>query len=164
MKNAFFALAIALGLGVAPRTYWCQTVSPVSVWAWYWLDGDCRVCKKLGLELLLDGKSIYRGSLSVRRMERATVSSKHLARTLVFSFKGGHDFQGEYPTTPQEPIEVNIWQAGAEPGGVLLGISFATKNQIVLNTLHFAAPNRSSEMLLDPGLLIRTYPLPRSRP
>jgi hypothetical protein len=167
MKNAFFALVIALGLGAAPTTYWCQTLAPTSLWGWYWLEGDCRGCKKLRLELLLDGKSLYRCSIRVRRVERDKASSEHLARTLVFSFKGGHNFQNEYPTTPQQTIEVNIWQAGAEPDMLILGLSFVTKGQrgrIVLNTLHFAAPDRASEMLLDRGLLIRTYPEPRPRP
>jgi hypothetical protein len=100
-------------------------------------------------------------------MERDKAATMHLARTLVFSFKGGHNFQNEYPTTPQQTIEVNVWQAGAEPDLLMLRLSFVSKGQngrILLNTLHFAAPDRTSEMLLDRGLLVRTYPLPRSRP
>jgi hypothetical protein len=167
MKNASFALVIALGLGVGPRAYCCQTVATTAVWGWYWMGADCHGCKKLGLELLLDGKTVYRCSIRVSRIERDEASSKHLARTLVFSFKGGHNFQGEYPTTPQQTIEVNIWQAGADPDMLILGLSFVSsgqKGRIVLNTLHFAKPDRAFEMLLDRGLVIRTYPLPRSRP
>ena len=32
-------------------------------------------------------------------------------RKLVFSFKGGHAFQGEYRTTPTQTIEANVWQS-----------------------------------------------------
>jgi hypothetical protein len=164
IKSVAFALAVALRLGITPMPAWCQTLPPTSDLAWYWIQGDCGGCKKLRLELVLDGKSLYRCSFNIRRMERAAAGSKQPARTLVFSFNGGHNFQGEYRTTPQETIEANIWQAGAEPDGLLLGVSFVTKHQIVLNTVHFAASDRSSEMPLDRGLLIRTYLEPRTRP
>ena len=165
IRNAYLALFVALALGVAPTGCLCQTLPPASVWAWYWVDGDCRGCEKLGLELLLDGKSVHCCTLKVRRMERTkALSSKHLARTFVFSFKGGHNFQDEYPTSPQDTIQCNIWQAGVESDVLILGVSFVGGHRILLNTLHFARPDRSSQMLLDRGLVIRTYPLPRSRP
>jgi len=155
---------IALGFRVVRSDYCSQALPSTPLWGWYWMGGDCRECKKLRLELLLDGKSLYRCSIFVRRIERDKVSSKDLERIRVFHIKGGHNFQNEYRTTPQQTIEVNMWQAGAEPDLLMLGLSFATKSQIVLNTLHFAAPDRPSEMLLDRGLLVRTYPEPRSRP
>jgi hypothetical protein len=164
IRNTCVALAVVLGLGVVSTTDWCQTLPPVSAQAWYWPGGVCDGCRKLGLEVLLNGSSLYRGSFSLRCMERAKASPKDVAGRLAFSFKGGHNFQHKYRTAPKETIEVTIWQAGAEPDGLVLGLTFATKDQIVLNTLHFAAADRNSEMLLDRGLLVRTCPLPRSRP
>jgi len=162
-RNACSRLVIALALGAAPVAQRCQDAPRTSFWAWYLMEDDCRGCEKLGLELLLDGKSVHSCTLKVRHMERTkALSSKHLARTFAFSFKGGHNFQNEYPTTPQDTIEVNIWQAGVESDELILGVSFVGKHRILLNTLHFAKPDRASEMLLDPGLLIRTYPLPQS--
>ena len=35
-----------------------------------------------------------------------------------------------------ELIEVNIWQAGAEPDAVILGVSLQNSRKIIVNTLH----------------------------
>ena len=79
---------------------------------------------------------------------------------MAFYFKGGHEFQGEYRTAKTQTIEGNIWQAAEDPDGLLLGVSFATKKQVLLNTIHLAKANSVSQSEVDNGILVKTFPLP----
>jgi hypothetical protein len=69
-------------------------------------------------------------------------------------------FPSEFRTHSTDSIEGDIWQAGGEPNGLTLGISFDTKKQILLNTLHVARPDKQTSSELDRGLSITTHPLP----
>jgi len=93
-------------------------------------------------------------------MSRAEVRSQATPQRVEFSFKGGHTFQDQYRTTSEQTIEANIWQAGVESDVLLLGVSFSTKDQVLLNTVHVAKPDHDSQSRLDPGMVIRTRPLP----
>jgi hypothetical protein len=158
-KNICFAVVITLGLGNAPQGCWCQREAVVPQANWYWSDG-CRQGKTLQVDVLLDGKSIYRSFLVICRINSADVRPEEAAPNIAFSFKGGHTFQDQYRTTSGEAIEGKIWQVGREPDGLLLGVSFSTKHQVLLNSIHFAKPDSLSESELDPGLVIRTHPTP----
>jgi hypothetical protein len=110
----------------------------------------------MGLEILLSKKIIYRSSFPICPIADR---SKEVQKTLVFSFKGGHLFQGEYQTTPHQTVEGNIWLAGSDPGVLLFGISFSARNQILLNTIHIAKPGKESTSQIDRGLVLRTFPI-----
>ena len=116
----------------------------------------------MGVQVLLQGKAIYRSQSRVCRMEWTDANSEResLART-TFHFPGGHTFQGEYPTRRTETIEGTIWQAGADPDAILLGVSLMTRDQVLLNTVHILKPGRATESELDRGLVIKTYPIKR---
>jgi hypothetical protein len=77
-----------------------------------------------------------------------------------FHFSGGRTFQGKYRTRTTDSIEGDIWQAGGEPDALILGISFDTGKQILLNTLHIANPGKQTSSQLDKDLFITTYPVP----
>ena len=62
--------------------------------------------------------------------------------------------QGSTPA--KVAVEGNIWEAGSESDSVLLGISFSTKDQVLLNTLHIAEMGRTSSSELAPGLIVKT--------
>ena len=68
---------------------------------------------------------------------------------------------GEYRTVHTQTIEGNVWQAGSDPDELLLGISFSTKNQVLLNTIHIAKPGRVSSSEVDRGIVVRTFPILR---
>jgi len=122
------------------------------VWTWSKLCGGNH---KLGMTIRLDHKVLYRGVLPIcpgsRDVEDGCVE---------FHFAGGHLFQGEYRTRSTDSIEGDIWQAGGESDALILGISFDTKKQILLNTLHIARPDKQTSTELDKGLFITTYPVP----
>jgi hypothetical protein len=163
LANARFVLGVALAVAATLGTRWGQTASTPPEMLWYWVR-HCRDAKVIRVEVLLDGKSIYRSSFCIGRMRPAEVEAWQigLGQTVAFTFKGGHLFQGEWRTVPAQTIKGEIWQAGGEPDGLLLGVSFSTKDRLLLNSLHFVKPDGNSESKLDPGLFIRTYPVPRS--
>jgi len=113
----------------------------------------------MALEVLLDGKSIYHSEFRACLMDRNDTKSESQRKIRVFYISGGHTFQGEYHTKKTDKIEGNIWQAGADPGDMLLGLSFETKDQVLLNTLHIAKPGETTQSKLDSGIVVRTYPL-----
>lgn len=129
--------------------------SSTATGAWHWFE-ICDNTKHLGLVLLLDGKSVYRSQFSVCRNNRPTPTAEE--RKIVFHLKGGRAFQGEYRTLPTQTIEANIWQAGADPDDLLLGVTFVS-DRVLLNTIHVAKPDRESVSQLDRGIVVRTFPL-----
>jgi hypothetical protein len=129
-------------------------VAPVKETVWYWSQ-SCSENRALKLEVSLHGKLIFRSSFPICSMARTDQAQK----TLVFRFKGGQIYQGEYHTSPTDVIEGNIWQAGADPDALILGVSFMTKRQVLLNTLHIAKPGRYSTTEVDRGIVVRTFPI-----
>jgi hypothetical protein len=125
---------------------------------WWWFD-DCPDGQAMGIEVILDGKSIYHSELRICQMYREDADRKPNQKTTVFNLSGGHNFQGGYSTKTTEQIEGNIWQAGADPNDILLGLSFSNKRQILLNTVHIMEPTKTTESEIDLGLIVRTYPL-----
>jgi hypothetical protein len=97
----------------------------------------------------LASKVLYRGVVPICRGTRNAEDGR-----VEFHLAGDHLFQGKYRTRSTDSIEGNIWQAGGEPGALSLGISFDTKNQILLNTLHIARPDTQTSSELHQGLFI----------
>jgi hypothetical protein len=126
--------------------------TPEEVWTW---SKQCDGNHKLGVTIRLDHKVLYRGVLPICHGSR-DAEDGHVE----FHFAGGHLFQGEYRTRSTDSIEGDIWQAGGESDALILGISFDTKKQILLNTLHVATPDKQISVELDKGLFITTYPVP----
>lgn len=89
-------------------------------------------------------------------MDRRDVKSTDTKRSRSFTMSGGHTFQGMYRTKKTENIEGSIWQAGADPDDLLLGVSFMTKDRVLLNTIHVAIPDKLAQTKIDSGMLVKT--------
>ena len=61
-------------------------------------------------------------------------------------------------TAANEVLEGNIWQAGADPESLTLGVSFVSGNRILMNAVHIAHPADRHESDFAKGLVVRTYP------
>lgn len=158
-----FTLVVSLFLALAaiaiPRVAFGQAATSGSKDVWFWF-GDCREARAMAGEILVDGKVVYRLSFRACRMQRdEDTSDKEQKKELVFHFPGGHTFQDSYRTARQEEIEGHVWQAGADPEDIVLGVAFAAHNQILLNTVHIVRPGKPSQSTLDRGIVMRTYPL-----
>jgi hypothetical protein len=143
MKGMIFVATI-----LATTTAFAQKPSK-GVWTW---SKQCGSDHKLGVKVSLNKKILYQGVLPICRGDRAGEDGQ-----AEFRFSGGHFFQGEYRTVPTELIEGDIWQAGGGDDGLILGISFDNKKQILLNTLHVAKPDQKTSTEIDKGLFIVTY-------
>ncbi len=152
-----FCVLAALSFALTPAVVSAQEALPARETLWTWF-GNCNEDRKMTLELLMNGKAIYRSSFPICPISDP---SKETKKTIAFSIKGGHVFQGEYHTAQTQMIEGNIWQAGADPGAILLGISFSTTNQVLLNTVHLARQGAVCTTEIDRGIVIRTFPLDR---
>jgi hypothetical protein len=128
-----------------------STGTPESVWTW---SKQCDGHQELGVTVRLERKLLYRGILPICRGNREAEDGR-----VEFHFSGGHRFQGEYRTRSTDSIAGDIWQAGGESDALILGISFDSGRQILLNTLHVAKPDKQASSELDKGLVITTYPV-----
>jgi hypothetical protein len=150
MKSVLWLAATVLSAATAVAQQ-PNRATPDVVWTW---SKQCGGNRKLGLRVRLDRKVLYRGVLPICRGDRDAENGR-----VEFHFAGGHLFQGEYRTRSTDSIKGDIWRAGGEPDELILGIVFDTKNQILLNTLHIARPDRQTSSQLDKGLFIITYPV-----
>jgi len=126
---------------------------------WFWF-GDCPEPRVMGVQVLLEGKSIYQSHFRACQMKRTIANTEREQKVRTsFHFAGGHTFQGTHHTKKTETIEGTIWQAGADPDDIVLGVSFLAHDQVLLNTIHIVTLVKPAVSKLDRGLVIKTYPV-----
>jgi hypothetical protein len=157
----FSSLALLFFLALDPPYSSPQDIRIPRQPLWYWA-GSCEK-KYLELEVLLNGRLIHRSSFAICRVIERPGTADGQDRIQVFSFPGGHVFQGKLKTARTQAIEGNVWQAGADPDAILLGLTFSSSNRLLLNTIHVAKPDKESISEIDRGLNVRTYPIRRER-
>jgi hypothetical protein len=133
---------------------------------WYWLatcDGPA-----MTLAVRLDNTTIFKSSFPLCRAERNTTPTQGQAiGHIAFSFRpyraivweGYRDENNK--TDAGQLIEGNIWEAGADPDFLTLGVSFHDQKNIYMNTLHIAHPAQRDETEIVKGLVVVTYPAER---
>jgi hypothetical protein len=151
------AYVLVLAAATMPIAAFGQSTKSSSGDVWFWFGGCKNNSKTMEIELSVEGKIVYRSSFRACRMKRADANSKREGNTKIFYFPGGHTFQKKYRTTRQTQIKGSIWQAGADPDDVLLGVSFETDNQVLLNTVDIVRPGRPTQYTLDDDVVIKTY-------
>lgn len=152
------ACIVVLTVATVSNAAFGQSASPDVGSVWFWF-GACKGGKTMGVELSVDGKTVYQSTFRACRMQRSDARNGSRGKTEIFRFPGGHTFQNTYGTTKREQVECNIWQAGADPDDMLLGVSFVAHNQVLLNTVHIVRPGRRTQSKLDPDVVIKTYPI-----
>lgn len=125
--------------------------APDVVWTW---SGKCNASQKLSVTVRLENNLLYKGFLPICRGNRSAEDGR-----VAFHFTSNHLFGDQYRARKSDTIEGDIWQAGGEADALILGISLATKKQVMLNTLHVAKPDKQTTAELDKGLYITTSPV-----
>ena len=131
-----------------------------SIWFWF---SDCGQ-NKLALEVTLDRTVLYKTTFSICKADRQAYL-KSPNPTLRFTFKPKRPITWTGYREPAETtgrkysLEGNVWLAGAEPTGLLLGVSFQSPKQIHMNSLHTASPTQESRTEIEPGLIVITKPI-----
>jgi hypothetical protein len=129
------------------------------VWFWFATCGG----PAMTLELQLDKVAIYQSTFPLCRAERSSADSQARATAeFVFrperaiTWKGYRD--NDVTSQANQRIEANLWQAGADPDSLLIGVTFSDDSQIYMNTIYIAYPSRREETSIADGLVIATYP------
>ena len=145
------SLAIfASGILIAPLQ---SVAAPAEGPVWHWF-GVCVNGHKVELQVLLDGVAIYASSFPACPMLRESIISEPKQRILEFTLPPKAQQRLRAPA--KTSVEGNIWEAGSETDGLLLGVSFATKSQVLLNTLHYAEIGKTTTSQLARGLVVVT--------
>jgi len=114
------------------------------------------------LEFHLDGKLVYSSTFPVCHMRRSDIRPEPQQRVLTFHIAAApHRFGIQYQASEPEPITGNVWEAGPRRAAVMLGVSFATAERVLLNTRHAARPDRPARSEWVRGLEMITRPVPR---
>jgi hypothetical protein len=142
----YFALALSANAAELP--------SPdKAVWHWF---STCANEKTLSIEITLGKKSIFKSSFPLCKMRRTKIKPGLVPKHLAFSLENKkRSYFGE---VKGEMLEGNIWESGAEPDNIVLGLTFETKTQTWLHTLLVVEPDKPSRFLLGKGLVVTTHP------
>src|SRR6266496_2001352 len=122
---------------------------------------SCAADSGIELAITLDSTPLYQGVLAAcPDMLPDSLRERYTRATFVFRPAKSLRWD-EVRTPPGETIEGNVWRAGDDSNAVLLGISFVTRDRVLLNTIHIAALDTSTAFPLGAG--IRSVTLPNKR-
>ena len=127
MKYTIVAVLILIAVAAAQSPP--QGSIPPGKGQWYWFE-NCSDGRRLGIEVLLDGKAIHHSTFPICRASNPPQAKQQ--KIVPFFFRGGHVFQGQYSTRRTKTIEGNVWKAGADPEAIVVGVSFATERRVLL--------------------------------
>ena len=135
---------------------------------WFWQSGGSG--QRMRLEVQLDQRAIFTTSFTATHTSRSAIPETSHSKAVRFSFRskrtilwsGYRDKDVISPT--KQPIECDIWMAGADDSAIILGVSFAGPDGILINTLHVALPTREERSEIAHGLVIITSPASTPEP
>jgi hypothetical protein len=123
---------------------------------WHWTD-DEHAERFIIFETTVDGKLIATAKFPVSRLARGDVGPDPKQKIFEYNFvlreKKGRAFRG----ITQGKVEGNIWEAGMEKDGIIFGVSWVTKNTIMMNTLHIAVLDETKVSNQGRGVYFKTY-------
>ncbi len=133
------------------------------VWYWFATCGG----PVMALEVRLDAKTLYKGSFPICRASRSSPHSQGQESRVEFSFRPERPvvwrgYRDEDDRTGlNHRLECQVWQAGADPDAMVLGVTFADEQKIYMNTVHIAKPGKRDQTEVTDGLVVLTYPVER---
>ena len=133
------------------------------VWFWFATCGG----PNMTLEVRFDKRTVEKVVLPLCRAARDSSDSQGETSRIEFSFKPNRPlvwagYRERADRTPAgQLLEGYIWQAGADPDWLTIGVSFMTRSRVLMNTIHIAHPDRRDESTIAKGLSLITYPAER---
>lgn len=119
------------------------------------------------LEVRFDNALIQKDSFPLCRAARISPAGQGQAGRIEFSFSPRRDIvwsayrEGRERSRAGQAIELDVWQAGADPEALTLGVSVMASDRILMNTVHIAHSDRRDVSTIARGLTLATYPTPR---
>ena len=145
---------VAVLAGVVPAA------AEAPVWFWHTACGG----PTMTLEVRFDKRVVYRASIPLCRMNRDTKTEEKAPRVLDVPFAATRSikwvgYRDAPDVTPRgQRLHLNLWQAGADPDDLIIGVSAVDEAVIYMNTVHIAHPDRRDETEVAQGLVVVTYP------
>ena len=139
----------------APTLWLCVNGSPVHRTA------PCHPDSGIDLTIFLDRTPVYHGVLAACPGLLPDAMRERYTRATFFFRPVRSLMWDDVRTRPRERVEGNVWRAGTDSEVVLLGISFVARGRVLLNTIHIAAVDTSTEFSLGAGF--RSVTLPNKR-
>jgi hypothetical protein len=131
-----------------------------SVWFWFASCGG----PMMTVEVRFDRHLLSRTTTPLCKAVRSSAFEGGEHGTVSFTFVPGRrivwkGYRNNHDTTrATERITGGIWQAGADSGDVLLGVSFTVPSRVTMNTIHIAHPTTADTSEVAGGLVVITYP------
>ena len=155
-------LIAVFALALAPVSVRAQVPRPTDagvIWHWF---GGCAGSDSLVLEVRFDDKPLYSTTFPICQVRRGQIKPEPQQRFLAFRFDAvPQRFRALERGTDPRPIAGTIWEVHGEPRAILLGVSFATEDQVLLNTRHEAPARSATRTVRVRGLVITTRPVRR---
>lgn len=156
-----------LGLALCIITAANAADSPSSHAAWFWRTSCGH--RALSIDVTLANKAVYHTEVPICLMARSRDATARENDGFTFSLTttqpvlfSGYRATDEFVPTGTS-LEMSVWQAGADPDVLTLGISVADAKQIYANTLLFAKPDAETSEEIATGLVITTKPIEHKR-
>jgi hypothetical protein len=159
--TALWATLFPLVLAPSPLSSQASRSAPEPL-VWHWF-GTCASRDSLQLEFHADGNLVYSSAFPICHVRRADTKPEPQERLLTFRFDAApRRFGPQYRAVDPEPISATIWEAGRRPTGIMLGVSFATAERVLLNTRHLARPDTPARSAWITGLELITRQVRRT--
>lgn len=143
------------GFGALAVLAWASLAqADESVWQWY---GRCAATQQMRVDVQLDGRALYSKAFPACAMPREDIPAESPQKVLEFSLRGPAAlFGAECERLGTVMIVGNIWRAGGEADALLLGVSFATPDHVLLNSLHVAAARHGARSTMAKRIVVRS--------
>lgn len=122
------------------------------------------------LEVQLDKKTVFTTTFSVALTGRTAIPQRSYSKKIRFSFKPERSIiwsgyrDDDVVSAAKRRIVCDIWMAGADEDGIILGVSFDRCSAILMNTLHLGLPTAVAQSEITGGLMVVTSPVTEKKP
>jgi hypothetical protein len=106
---------------------------------WFWFS-ECGG-PSMTLEVRLNRDTVYQSSIPLCHAQRESVHSRGLEHAIHFTFRPrrsirwtGYRDEAE-KTAAGRPLEVDLWEAGADPDALLIGAAVSDGDTLRMNTI-----------------------------
>ena len=150
--------AVAALLFVAPPPMRASAEDPV--WCWYTSCGGPTIV----VEVRLDNQLIHKTTIPLCHVRREAAPTRDESRVVDVHFTPSRaiewtGYRDKPDVTPSgHSLALNLWQAGADPDALTIGVTVADGRMLYMNTVHIAHPDRRDETEIARGVVVATYP------
>lgn len=135
---------------------------------WFWFS----TCEGplMALEVVFDEQAVFETRFPVCQAPRSSPYSQGQDTRISFVFTPTRpiEWRGyrDEPDTSSanEPLRIDLWEAGADPDALIIGVSAMGSDRIYMNTLHIAVLDRRRVSEVTEGLTVATFPETTARP